>query len=89
MVSMTKNPLFKQYRTILYCNSGSYKTVLSAFLYCCKIFDGVDHFIILSKWCIYESRGTDLEWLISYLFNRLNNTVVNDIKSNSAPKLQC
>ena len=51
------------------------------FLNLAKAFDTVDHFILINKLRQYGIRGSPLELLKSYLSNRKQLTVVNNVRS--------
>ena len=56
------------------------KITCTIFLDLAKAFDAVDHFIIINKLRQYGIRGSPLELLKSYLSNRKQFTVVNNVR---------
>lgn len=56
---------------------------IGIFLDLCKAFDSVDHSILLSKLKYYGVRGLAYSLLSSYLSNRKQYTVINNVKSDT------
>ena len=61
---------------------------LAFFFYFPKVFNTVDHDILLDKLYIYGIRRTTLDWFSSYLSNRYQYVVYNDCKSE-CKGIQC
>ena len=63
-------------------NIDDKKTTCAIFLALAKAFDTKDHFILINKLKQYGIRGSPLELLKSYLSNRKQLTVVNNVSSS-------
>ena len=59
------------------------KLVMGIFLDLQKVFDTVNHSILIKKLFHYGIRGSSLSWFCSYLKNRWMQTFVNDISSSN------
>ena len=57
--------------------------VISVFLDMNKVFDTIDYHILLNKLYAYGIRGKVLEWFHSYLFNRSQYAIYDDIQSET------
>ena len=57
--------------------------VISVFLNLKKAFDTVDHHILLKKLYAYDIPGKVLKWFHSYLFNRSQYVIYNDMQSET------
>jgi hypothetical protein len=64
-----------------YKNLDNNNKILGIYFDLSKAFDTVDHTILLSKLFHYGIRGTMHDWLTSYLSNRMQYTVVNNVSS--------
>ena len=52
------------------------------FLEFSKVFDTVNHKILLDKLYLYGIRGTALDWITNYLSDRKQYVIYNNIKSD-------
>ena len=66
-------------RIRMYPSSNEY---FSFFLDLKKVFDTIDHNILLYKLDMYGFWGNCLNWLSSYLSNRIQRVVVNGVSSS-------
>ena len=66
----------------VYCSLDSGDLYFSMFLDLKKAFDSVSHDVLLSKLSHYGVRGTPLEWFRSYLTNRTQSVVIENVLSN-------
>ncbi|PIK47139.1 putative RNA-directed DNA polymerase from mobile element jockey-like [Apostichopus japonicus] len=65
----------------LYTNLDNDNTCIGVFLDLSKAFDTINHSILLSKLSFYGIRGTTLNWLDSYITNRLQYTTYKNSNS--------
>lgn len=63
-------------------STKSKKFIIGLFCDISKAFDTVNHDILLKKLEFYGIRGAVLNWVTSYLYNRVQCTVVNNVKSD-------
>ena len=69
---------------MLFANTDKNQPTIAVFVDLCKVFDTVDHEVLINKLDCYGIRGTNLLWCKNYLSNRLQRTLTNGILSSSA-----